>query len=990
MRLVLLAGLGLAVSSLAQEPARLFDSKQAYASFLESNPGQWIAQWHPATGTPSAIYGTGLAVDGWTENSLEHAREHANQLLVTHRDLLGLGTSTWQESIGSRMGRTWTFKFDQHFNGLPVLNGRADIRINMRGVVAQMGSVAFPIPAGFNTVPAIAEAVAVATAWAKVGEPTGIEQPGTQKEPRLVIWGNPGAEDGNSFDLAWEVAVSNLNAEGQGPVGRYYIDAQKGGVLTYISDKHECFSPFCANKHHGKNRVEAIGPVAPLAAPVPTTVTLTAWTRVGVDAFQSLSNTPLPGVILNVPGIGNRTTDANGEIVIDINSPVTISVTNLNGIHHDPLNGSSAPSGSVTVTPGVAATLQLGSPSSSELEAAHPTSSYYVDRTNEWFRSILGNSPQLNTIDGVDVNLNINSNCNAFYTNNTINFYTSGGGCANTAFSTVIAHEWGHGIDAQYGGISNSTGDGLSEGWGDIIGMYLLDTPLLGSGFQNAGVALRRGDNNRNFPQTGQGVHTAGQVWMGFAWRLRENLRASYGTQTAIQISDDIVISSIAADATNQTDAVREVFIADDDDGNLLNGTPNYNELAAAAVSKNLPYPEIQFGQISHVPLSNSDVPLTPRKVIAAATPILAGNITSVTLRYRVGNGALQTRSMVPTASANQYEALLPGVQAGSVSYYIEALHNGTNLIREPASGDHSYNVDGTFSTFWSDNFDGASMGWTSAQVQTQNDWQIGNPAGKGGTSSGVAWADPQNAASGQNCYGNDLGNVIGGTTWNGRYQPNVYNYTRSPIIDCTGKFGVTLRFNRWLTVEEGIYDQATILVNGVQVWQNPANGNLVDTAWTQVEYPLPMADNNPSVQIEFRLQSDVGLHLGGWNIDDVELGEIIPLQLDATLEMLPEQAVQGQQINIAITTNQAARPFILALGSDSGPTQFPNVPPILVGGNVISLPGFSNPLGLYNLAFNAPNVPTAMGITWYSQVVTLDANSQIVTSNQFLNLFTQ
>ena len=61
--------------------------------------------------------------------------------------------------------------------------------------------------------------------------------------------------------------------------------------------------------------------------------------------------------------------------------------------------------------------------------------------------------------------------------------------------------------------------------------------------------------------------------------------------------------------------------------------------------------------------------------------------------------------------------------------------------------------------------------------------------------------------------------------------------------------------------------------VNGVLVWQNPTLGNLIDTSWQTFEYALPMADNNPSVQVEFRLITDAGLQLGGWNIDDFELG---------------------------------------------------------------------------------------------------------------------
>ena len=44
---------------------------------------------------------------------------------------------------------------------------------------------------------------------------------------------------------------------------------------------------------------------------------------------------------------------------------------------------------------------------------------------------------------------------------------------------------------------------------------------------------------------------------------------------TGILIAEKIVLPSLVADATNQPNAVREVFILDDDDSNLNNGTPN-------------------------------------------------------------------------------------------------------------------------------------------------------------------------------------------------------------------------------------------------------------------------------------------------------------------------------------------------------------------------------------------------------------------------------
>ena len=79
--------------------------------------------------------------------------------------MLGLGDSEFRESIGARMGRTWSFKFDQYFQGLPCIGGRADVRINMKGVLAMLGSTAWQIPPDFEVTPAITEELAVAKAW---------------------------------------------------------------------------------------------------------------------------------------------------------------------------------------------------------------------------------------------------------------------------------------------------------------------------------------------------------------------------------------------------------------------------------------------------------------------------------------------------------------------------------------------------------------------------------------------------------------------------------------------------------------------------------------------------------------------------------------------------------------------------------------------------------------------------------------------------------
>ncbi|MBK8096797.1 MAG: hypothetical protein IPK26_06800 [Planctomycetes bacterium] len=948
--------------------------------------GTWVTEWNAATQTPRSIIGTGIALADWRENTLEEARRHALASLTRFHDLLGLGTSEFREIIGSRMGRSWTFTFDQFFNGLEVIGGRADVRINMRGVIAMLGSCAWQIPVDFRTVPQIGEEVAVASAWAALAEtPTGVKQPGIQRKPRLVIWGDEHATEATPVFLAWEVPVSNVNAQGLGKIGRYYIDALTGRVLTYVSDKHECGLVHCSLS---EPTTAAPGqPVLETVAmpPIPTTVTVMAWTRTGNDGFAALSNVPLVGLVLSVPGIGNVTTDANGQFTIDIAAPVNITVGMLDGTHTLPVHGANQPAGVFAVNPGVNSTIQLLTSASTFNEAAHTTAFWWVQRTNDWCRSILGNTAQLNTADGIDTEVNIASTCNAYYTGNTINFYAAGGGCNNTAFSSVVSHEWGHGLDDRYGGITNVTGDGLSEGWGDILGCYLTDSPILGSGFQTAGVGIRNGNNTTTYPSTGAAVHTAGQVWMGFAWRLRERLATSLGNRNqAIAISEDIVISSIAADASDRVAAVREVFIADDDDGNLLNGVPHYNELSGAANDKLLPFPVRQVGTIGHTALANTTQQLTPRLVTAMVTPI-SGSFTQVRLHYN--DGVARIRNMHGTGVTNQFQALLPGRLNGTTTtYHIEAVHSSSEVVRLPASGEFSY-ATGNTPTVFTDGFETGGPGWTHGMVATQDDWQVGDPFGRTGT----GWADPTTAATGVNCYGNDIGNVIGTTTWNGAYQNNVNNWLRSPVINCSGRTGVRLRFKRWLTVQASTGDQASVWVNGAQVWVNGAVANLIDTSWQQMDIAIPTADNNPAVTLEWRLVTNAATVFGGWNIDDVEVvyaGTASPL--DAQLTMLPEQSVQGGALTLNVVTQGGPKPFLVVIGDGAGPTSIPGLPTLSVGGAYVTLPDWTNAAGNYSVAFNAPTPVAAVGLFWYSQVLTLDAaNAVIVASNPFVNLFT-
>ena len=91
--------------------------------------------------------------------------------------------------------------------------------------------------------------VAMDAALRTIWKPLSAERPlvpAPVGRPRLVIWGDSNAADTTAVVLAWEVPISNVNAQGQGPIGRYYVDAAAGTVLEFRTDKHECGMPGCS------------------------------------------------------------------------------------------------------------------------------------------------------------------------------------------------------------------------------------------------------------------------------------------------------------------------------------------------------------------------------------------------------------------------------------------------------------------------------------------------------------------------------------------------------------------------------------------------------------------------------------------------------------------------------------------------------------------------------------------------------------------------
>jgi hypothetical protein len=220
------------------------------------------------------------------------------------------------------------------------------------------------------------------------------------------------------------------------------------------------------------------------------------------------------------------------------------------------------------------------------LEETAQTSGFYF--TNEACR-LAKDILDPTDLPALPTRVNVSGQCNAFWNGSSINFFQAGGSCPNMAYSDVVYHEYGHGVDARKGGILDG---GYSEGFGDAMAILGTRQSCVGRDFFGAGTCLREASDVVLWPPApGDGVHAQGRRFAGFTHELIEQLKNTYSEDGAYAIATQLVMASAKANPADIPDAVKLAFIADDDDGDLTNGTPHFTQLAAAADSRNIPRP---------------------------------------------------------------------------------------------------------------------------------------------------------------------------------------------------------------------------------------------------------------------------------------------------------------------------------------------------------------------------------------------------------------
>ena len=494
--------------------------------------------------------------------------------------------------------------------------------------------------------------------------------------------------------------------------------------------------------------------------------------------------------------------------------------------------------------------------------------------------------PAFNGLDyPMETNIDVAGSCNAFFDGSSINFYAEGGGCHNTAkIVDVVYHEYGHAINSgRYNSGSGMWNGGLNEGFADVWALSLTETPVLGYGWDlvDPTISVRRYDQNRKvYPQDLVGeVHADGEIIAGAFWDLYLNL----GSMTQMldlfkYVYDSGVDGPDGDEGSIYTDILLEVLYADDNDGDLSNGTPNDNDIIDAFNQHGITL--LSNAVISHNPVttSNPNVGITINANIGMTYPWALG---ATNCFYRVNDVTnWTTLTMTGTTSfTTTIPAQLPGT---IVAYYISLEDNygnesgvtpmASNLLPITNANLPNFVLVG-YEMIEEANFDFTNDFWqtgSSDDNATTGLWDIGIPIGSYTDNGDNVQTDEQHTIGGSQCA--YTGNASSSASGIGENDVDGGHTTLfSPYYDLTDYTNPAFSYWRWFTNNTGA---------------NPG------ADWWQV---LITDDGNNWVYVENNLTSDISWRNFAFRVKDyVSVTNNIQLKFIASDSLRPGQNLDG------------------------------------------------------------------------------------------------
>ncbi|MEO8589660.1 MAG: T9SS type A sorting domain-containing protein [Flavobacteriales bacterium] len=836
-----------------------------WRGFVAQHP-QWVVEFNEASGMPRRAFGPPIAVEGANPD------ERAMNFITGELAGFGLPVQELVPMSTAPANKVTYVHFAQKHVGLPVLFSHVMVKLDAQGHVIAFGADTFDASI-VDMQPMIGAGTAATTAS------EGLSGVTTTTDEGLRILPVP---NGHTVDvrLVHEVTVRTAS----GTPGRYqcWVDAHTGALLhrqNLVVSEHD----------HGDGADDAAD----------VQVNGSVYTD---GALGPLTVEGLPDLRTTING-NFLFADANGFLPTGVAGPVSATFQ-LRGRWSIVTSGGS--------NPDFVSTLNEGSNTVSfdaDANVRERTAYYHVSSIHNHGIAVL---PGFTGMDialptKVDVSTATDS-CNAYYDGASINFYAQTPGCrALSLYGDVIYHEYGHGINDKFyqsQGGANFTNGAMNEGYADVWSLTLTENPVMTLGWKIGypDSYIRRYDMDpKVYPIDLVGEpHRDGEIIAGAWWDTYRLL--GFDMSLTLQLFSD-AFPGLQATAANglegqaYRDVLLDVLQADDDDGNIANGTPHGLAIVEA------------FAIHGITLLSNAQFTHTPVLAASEASPIAINATLNLTfpfstyvdggdLHYKVSTASSWTTVPLNVAGSN-YSAQIPAQPSGTiVAYYLSAQDIYANAFSSVLPAGAQFEDD-TYLPFYTlvgfdlqatedgDNF--SQFGNWNTPVAGDNattgQWEYGVLIGSyvtPGDPNSIVQPAEQHTVGGELCF--FTGNAAGPNESIGANDVDGGKTTiMSDPINLSGYSNPVFTYWRWYTNNSGAnpstdWWQVSISGNNGSTWVPVENTKGTDRSWRRKafrvqEYVTPSAN----VRIRFVASDSLRptIQLNGGSLIEAALDDI-------------------------------------------------------------------------------------------------------------------
>lgn len=614
-----------------------------WANFLNAHPN-WSVIFNEENQKPHRAFGAPIPSVGSTyqDKAMNFINDQLQDFTIPVADLNFT-------SSPSTSKHTWV-NYNQFHNGLEVLFSRMFVKFNMNDAVIQWAADVYDdIDVSLTPSMSITDAASAAQngLWETV---TGVT---VTPDLKILPIPNPDFRE-NTYKLVYEVWVEGEDAFGIPSRYCTFVDAENGEVLyrqNFVMH-HDTHTP-------------------PPGGDVEVTVEATVYPT---HSYNPSSVEPLPNLSFTMSG--THYTDNNGYVNTLVPGPDNATFT-LSGTWCYVQTGATTPnSGSVGL---------VGGPNTFNFDAdaniRENTAYYHVNRIHDYMKSII---PAFTGMDfSLETNVDVAGSCNAFYNGSSINFYQEDLQCLSYAtVGDVVYHEYGHGInDNFYSDLGATFWNGATnEGYADVWGYAENEDPLLGDGGSATDPTdvIRRYDiDPKVYPQDiVNQVHSDGEIIAGAWWDTYVNLGNDMPTTMSLFA---LAYPGLQATLPNgnegqvYSDIYLDVLEADDDNGDLTDGTPNFVPICEAFYLHGITL--LSNGSMAHTDVQTApeNNAITIDATYSNTAPFI-NYLQDVTCYYQLNESGTWLTAAMPNIGGNNYQGSIPAQPEGTIiQYYVAA-----------------------------------------------------------------------------------------------------------------------------------------------------------------------------------------------------------------------------------------------------------------------------------------------------------------------------